>query len=95
MMTSETAQAARRPAGAIRSGDLVLSAARIEAEAASKRGDPLNAVHCKRAAELRERVATAPQYMTEIGVGGELVPASILGENSRALEFADTVQSLP
>ena len=93
MMTSETAQAARRPAGAIRSGDLVLSAARIEAEAASKRGDPLNAVHCKRAAELRERVATAPEYMTEIGVGRELVPASILGENSRALEFADTVQN--
>ena len=31
--------------------------------------------------------------MTEIGVGGELVPASILGENSRALEFSDTVQN--
>ena len=82
-----------RPNGSLRSGDLVLGAARIEAEAASKRGDPLNAVRCKRAAELRERVATAPQYMTDIGVGGELVPASTLGENSRALQFADTVQN--
>jgi hypothetical protein len=47
----------------------------------------------KYAAELRDRVATAPEYMTDIGVGGELVPASIMGENSRALEFADTVQN--
>jgi hypothetical protein len=29
--------------------------------------------------------------MAEVGSGGELVPASMLGENSRALEFRDTV----
>ena len=49
------------------------------------------------ATEVRGRPAgsrrIAPEYMTEIGVGGELVPASILGENSRALQFADTVQN--
>ena len=83
-----------RPNGEpIRSGDLVLGAARIEAEAACKRDDPLNSFSRKYAADLRDRVATAPEYMTEIGVGGELVPASILGENSRALQFADTVQN--
>ena len=49
-----------RPNGSLRSGDLVLGAARIEAEAASKRGDPCNSASRKRAVELRERVATAP-----------------------------------
>ena len=58
-----------------------------------KRGDLRNSSSRKYAAELRDRVATAPEYMTEIGVGGGLVPASILGENSRALQFADTVQN--
>src|SRR5215208_5618892 len=83
-----------RPNGeSIRSGDLVLGAARMEAEAACKRDDPLNSFSRKYAAKLRDRVAIAPEYMTEIGVGGELVPASIMGENSRALQFADTVQN--
>src|SRR5829696_1864572 len=83
-----------RPNGeSIRSGDLVLGAARMEAEAACKRDDLRNSFSRKYATELRDRVAIAPEYMTEIGVGGELVPASIMGENSRALQFADTVQN--
>jgi hypothetical protein len=30
--------------------------------------------------------------MSEVGAGGELIPASVLCENSRALEFFDTVE---
>ena len=37
----------------------------MEAEAASRRGDPLNSASCKYAAELRDHVAIAPEYMTE------------------------------
>jgi hypothetical protein len=77
----------------IRSGDLILAAARIEADAAARRGDPLAALDRTRAAGLRERAATAaPEYMSQIGTGGELVPASILGECSRALDLRDTVR---
>ena len=42
---------------------------------------------------MRQRAqADAPGYMAEVGTGGELIPASIMGENSRALELADTVR---
>jgi hypothetical protein len=75
----------------VRAADLVLGAARIEAEAASRRGDPLADADVRHAKRLRQRVAMAPEYMSDLGSGGELVPASILGENSRALELRDTV----
>jgi hypothetical protein len=45
-----------------------------------------------RAEELREAVfAGVPDYMADVGKGGELIPASKLGENPRALELRDTV----
>ena len=70
----------------------MLAAARIDAEAASRRGDPLANADKRHAQQLRDRVETPPPaYMTEPGAGRELVPASILGENSRALELRDTV----
>ena len=46
----------------------------------------------KHAATYAERVRTeAPEYMQQVGAGGELVPASMFGENSRALEYRSTV----
>ena len=76
-----------------RAATLLLGAARIESEAATKRNDPLAAFDAQRAAELRDRVQQpAPEYMANIGVGRELIPASMCGENSRALQFADIVQ---
>ena len=70
----------------------MLAAARIDAEAASRRGDPLANADKRHAQQLRDGVETPPPaYMTELGAGRELVPASILGENSRALELRDTV----
>ena len=46
----------------------------------------------KHAATYAERVRTeAPEYMQQVGAGGELVPASMVGENSRALEYRSTV----
>ena len=75
-----------------RAADLMLAAARIDAEAASRRGDPLANADNRHAQQLRDGVETSPPaYMTEPGAGRELVPASILGENSRALELRDTV----
>jgi hypothetical protein len=69
----------------------VLAAARIEAEAASRRDD-LYEPEKRHAQGLRERVNSPPPvYMQKIGAGRELVPASILGETSRAIELRDTV----
>jgi hypothetical protein len=43
---------------------------------------------------MRQRAeADAPGYMAELGTGSELIPASIMGENSRALELADTIRN--
>src|SRR5687767_3439868 len=79
----------RRPRQA---GYMLMSAARIEADAGSARGDPLAPALRKHAATYAERVrAEAPEYMQEVGAGGELVPASMLGENPRALQYRSTV----
>jgi hypothetical protein len=71
---------------------MLMASARIEADANCRPGDPLNPVLRKHAATYAERVRTeAPEYMQQVGAGGELVPASMLGENSRALEYRSTV----
>ena len=76
-----------------RAGQMVLGAARVAAEAASHRGDRVRMDYAQRlTADVQKRIAHAPDYMGEVGVGGELVPASIMGENSRMLELADTVR---
>jgi hypothetical protein len=73
-------------------GSMLVTSARIEADANCKPGDPLNPILRKHAAAYAERVRTeAPEYMQQVGAGGELVPASMLGENSRALEYRNTV----
>jgi hypothetical protein len=70
----------------------MLWAARIDAEAASRRDDPLAPLDKRRTQEMRERAESPPPaYMTDVGAGRELVPSSMLGENSRALELRDTV----
>jgi hypothetical protein len=72
-------------------GEVVLGSARVEAEA-KRRRDFLSPGDRQRAGTMAERVrGPAPEYMSEVGAGGELVPASMLCENSRALEFRDTV----
>ena len=74
-------------------GSMLVTSARIEADANCKPGDPLTPVLRKHAATSAERVRTeAPEYMQQVGAGGELVPASMLGENSRALEYRSTVE---
>src|SRR6478752_3943651 len=74
-------------------GSMLMASARIEADASCTPGDPLTAVLRKHAAAYAERVRTeAPEYMQQVGAGGELVPASMLGENSRALEYRNTVE---
>ena len=73
-------------------GTMLMAAARMEADASCTPGDPLTPVLRKHAATYAERVRTeAPEYMQQVGAGGELVPASMLGENSRALEYRSTV----
>lgn len=73
-------------------GSMLMASARIEVDANCKPGDPLTPVLRKHAATYAERVRTeAPEYMQQVGAGGELVPASMLGENSRALEYRSTV----
>jgi hypothetical protein len=73
-------------------GSMLMASARIEVDANCKPGDPLTSVLRKHAATYAERVRTeAPEYMQQVGAGGELVPASMLGENSRALEYRSTV----
>ena len=73
-------------------GSMLMASARIEADANCKPGDPLTPVLRKHAATYAERVRTeAPEYMQQVGAGGELVPASMVGENSRALEYRSTV----
>src|SRR5829696_3929380 len=70
-------------------GRLVLTAARVESEALSRRGDPLTGIDLNTAKRMRQRAeADAPGYMAEVGTGSELIPASIMGENSRALELS-------
>jgi hypothetical protein len=66
----------------------------VAAEAAASHGsDRVRIEHAQRlTADVQRRIAHAPDYMGDVGVGGELVPASIMGENSRMLELADTVQ---
>ena len=62
-------------------------------ETLARRGDPLQAIDLNTAKRMRQRAeADAPGYMAELGTGSELIPASIMGENSRALELADTVR---
>src|SRR6476660_5167309 len=73
-------------------GSMLMTSARIEVDASCTPGDPLTAVLRKHAATYAERVRTeAPAYMQQVGAGGELVPASMVGENSRALEYRSTV----
>lgn len=77
-------------------GQQVMNAARLEAEAAEmqSRGDLLGSIERKRAGTLVEKVrGHAPEYMQDVGAGGELVPASMLAENPRALQFRDTVRN--
>ena len=73
-------------------GSMLMASANIEADASCTPGDPLTPVLRKHAATYAERVRTeAPEYMQQVGAGGELVPASMLGENSRALTYRSTV----
>ena len=73
-------------------GSMLMASARIEADANCRPGDPLTPILRKHAATYAERVRTeAPEYMQQVGAGGELVPASMVGENSRALEYRSTV----
>ena len=73
-------------------GSMLMASARIEADAKCAPGDSLAPVLRKHAATYAERVRTeAPEYMQQVGAGGELVPASMVGENSRALEYRSTV----
>ena len=74
-------------------GSMLMASARIEADAACRTGDSLAPILRKHAATSVEQVRTeAPEYMQQVGAGGELVPASMLGENSRALEYRSTVE---
>src|SRR6478735_5417984 len=68
-------------------GSMLMASARIEADAC-RPVDPLAPILRKHAATSAERVRTeAPEYMQQLGAGGELVPASMLGDNSRALKY--------
>ena len=85
--------AASVPPSEREAGRLVLTAARVESETLARQGDPLRAIDLNTAKRMRQRaVADAPGYMAEVGTGSELIPASIMGENSRALELADTIR---
>ena len=76
----------------VTAASVVLSSPRVEVEA-KRRRDSRSAGDRQRAATMAERVrGPAPAYMSEVGAGGELIPASVLCENSRALEFFDTVE---
>src|SRR6478735_136931 len=73
-------------------GSMLMASARIEADANCRPGDSLTPVLRKHAATYAERVRTeAAEYMQQVGAGGELVLASMVGENSRALEYRSTV----
>ena len=73
-------------------GSMLMASACIEADANCRPGDSLTPILRKHAATYAERVRTeAPAYMQQVGAGGELVPASMVGENSRALEYRSTV----
>ena len=93
VMPSGSDLAASVPPRHREAGRLVLTAARVESETLARQGDPLQAIDLNTAKRMRQRAqADAPGYMAEVGTGGELIPASIMGENSRALELADTVR---
>ncbi len=73
--------------------DILLDSARVEARAVARR-DHLSPGEYRKAATFAERVrAPAPEYQSEVGAGGELIPTSRLCENSRATEFYDTVSA--
>ncbi len=73
-------------------GSMLMASARIEADATCRPGDPSAPVLRKHAVTSAEQVRTeAPEYMQQVGAGGELVPASMAGENSRALAYRSTV----
>jgi hypothetical protein len=73
-------------------GQTLFASARLETNAKLRR-DYLSPADRQQAGTMAERVRSeAPSYMQEVGAGGELVPASKLCENSRALHFRDTVQ---
>ncbi len=75
----------------VRAKDVLLGSARMEARA-QRRRDYLSPGDRQRAGTMAERVRSpAPKYQSEIGAGGELIPTSRLCENSRAVEFYDTV----
>src|SRR3712207_1087157 len=75
----------------VRAKDVLLGSARAEARAKVRR-DSLSAGDRQRAGPMAERGRSpAPAYQTEVGAGGELPPTSRLCENSRAIEFYDTV----
>lgn len=62
--------AASVPPGGREAGRLVLTAARVELEALSRRGDPLTAIDLNTAKRMRQRAeADAPGYMAEVGAG--------------------------
>ena len=93
----EDAEALRLRSGGIgaaaRSRSWVPGAHGREDRILARRGDPLQAIDLNTAKRMRQRAeADAPGYMAEVGTGSELIPASIMGENSRALELADTVR---
>jgi hypothetical protein len=76
-------------------GQAVINVARVEPEAAEmlSRGDLQGVLERQRAGTMVERVrGPAPEYMQEIGAGGEIVPTSKLAENPRAIQFQDTVR---
>ena len=76
-----------------RAGSMLMASARLEADAACRPGDPSAPILRKHAATSAEHVRTeAPEFMQQVGAGGELVPASMIGENSRALEYRSTVE---
>ena len=71
---------------------MLMASARIEADATCRSGDPSAPILRKHAATSAEQVRTeAPEFMQQVGAGGELVPTSMVGENSRALEYRSTV----
>ena len=73
--------------------DVLLGSARVETEA-RRRKDYRSPGDIARSATMAERVRSpAPEYQAEVGAGGELVPTSRLCENSRAIEFYDTVSA--
>src|SRR5215204_4022990 len=75
----------------MRSGDLLLGAERIRAEAAASKSDLLGDADRRHADQWEERArAAVPEVLAEIGVGQELLPEPKPG---RGLELRNTVDS--